>query len=339
MNRREFSALVAGAAGPFAGAAGPFFLTLSPSSGSSETRPKLAVIALLSTGSRIASDRFYAGLSQGLQELGYLKGRDYELVERYADGDRGLLPPLAGEIVRLSPDIILAATTPATLAAREATATIPIVGINMNDPVGMGLVTSEARPGTNVTGILVRIEGQSAKQLEIAIDAIPGGHKVGLLFNPTNESNLRQRQETEAAAARLGLSLVVADARAAPDIGPAFKTFLSEDTNVVVVLGDGTFVSLRRQIAAFALAMHLPTVFTFREHVDDGGLISYGVNIRENYRRAAYVVDRILKGDKPAELPIEFPVKLELVINVATAKALGLEIPPTLLARADEVIE
>ncbi len=190
-----------------------------------------------------------------------------------------------------------------------------------------------------MTGILVRVEGQSAKQLEIAIDAVPGTSKIGILFNPTNQSNLRQRQETEAAAARLGLGLAVVQARAANEIGPAFKALLRDGVNIVVVLGDGAFTSLRRQIAAFALAMHLPTVFTFREHVEDGGFISYGINLHENFRRAAYFVDRILKGDKPADLPIEFPVKLELVINLATAKALGLEIPPALLVRADEVIE
>jgi ABC-type uncharacterized transport system substrate-binding protein len=274
-----------------------------------------------------------------LRDLGYIEGRDYALADRYADGDLARLPALAQELVRLVPDVIVAAPGSAVLAARQATASIPIVGVNMNDPVGMGLVANEARPGSNVTGVLVRVPGQAGKQLEIARDAVAGARRIGVLGNLEEASNVLQWRETESAAAKSGVALSLVEVHAADEIGPAFEKFASERAGVVIVLGQVTFVTMRRQIAAFALAARLPTVYSFREHVEDGGLISYGINLRANYRRAAFYVDRILKGEKPADLPVEFPTKVELVVNLATAKALGLTIPSSLLARADEVIE
>ena len=274
-----------------------------------------------------------------MRDLGYIEGRDYALADRYADGELARLPALAQELVRLVPDVIVAAPGSAVLAARQATASIPIVGVNMNDPVGMGLVANEARPGSNVTGVLVRVPGQAAKQLEIARDAVAGARRIGVLGNLEEASNVLQWQETEAAAAKTGVALSLVEVRAADEIGPAFGKFASERAGVVIVLGQVTLLTMRRQIAAFALAARLPTVYSFREHVEDGGLISYGINLRANYRRAAFYVDRILKGEKPADLPVEFPTKVELVVNLATAKALGLSIPTSLLARADEVIE
>ena len=274
-----------------------------------------------------------------MRELGHLENRDYIFEPRYADGDAARLPTLAKELLQLKPNIILAGPTVAVVAAKRATDTIPIVGINVTNPVELGLVTSEARPGTNVTGILTRVEGLSAKQLEVAHDLLPGAAKIGLLIHAGDPANAVQQGEIEAAAAKLKLNFTSVQVPAADALEEAFKTFARERVGLVVVSGDAMFLAARRQIAAFALAARLPTICNFREHVEDGGLISYGINLRENYRRGAYFVDRILKGDKPGDLPIEFPTKVELVINVAIAKALHLTIPPTLLARADEVIE
>ena len=243
------------------------------------------------------------------------------------------------KLVRLEPDVIVAAASPAALAAKQATASIPIVGVNLTDPIAMGLVASEARPGSNATGILTRVKGQAAKQLEIALDAMPGASKIGVLVNPDNPSNVLRRRETESAAAKMGVRLTPVEVRTANEIGAAFQAFVQEHVAIVIVLGDAVFLPVRRQIAAFALVSRLPTVFSFREYVEDGGLVSYGINLRENYRRAAFFVNRILKGEKPADLPVEFPTRIELVVNLATAKALGLAVPPTLLVRADEVIE
>ena len=209
----------------------------------------------------------------------------------------------------------------------------------MTDPVGMGLVASEARPGTNVTGILTRVQGLPGKQLEIARDLVPSVGKIGVLVNVNDPGNVVQQREAEVAATTLGVSLALVGVSASEEIGPAFERFVRERANIVAVFGDPMFLAMRRQIAAYALASHLPTVYNFREHVEDGGLISYGISLRENYRRGAYFVNRILKGEKPADLPVEFPTKLEMVVNQATAKALGLAIPPSILVRADEVIE
>jgi putative tryptophan/tyrosine transport system substrate-binding protein len=312
---------------------------LRPFGASAEAFSKRPTVGFLGGGSKAANRQFYDSLPQGLRDLGYIEGRDYALADRYADGDLARLPALAQELVRLGPDVIVAAPGSAVLAARQATASIPIVGVNMNDPVGMGLVANEARPGSNVTGVLVRVPGQAGKQLEIARDAVAGARRIGVLGNLEEASNVLQWRETESAAAKSGVALSLVEVHAADEIGPAFEKFASERAGVVIVLGQVTFVTMRRQIAAFALAARLPTVYSFREHVEDGGLISYGINLRANYRRAAFYVDRILKGEKPADLPVEFPTKVELVVNLATAKALGLTIPSSLLARADEVIE
>jgi putative tryptophan/tyrosine transport system substrate-binding protein len=297
------------------------------------------LIVFLAAGSKAANTRYYSGFPQGMRELGYLENRDYIFEARYADGDAARLPALAKELLQLKPNMILAGPTLAVVAAKQATDTIPIVGINVTDPVGLGLVTSEARPGTNVTGILTRVEGLSAKQLEVAHDLLPGVTKIGLLIHAGDPSNALQQRETEAAATQLKLNFTSVQVPAAEAVEEAFKTFARERVGLVVVFGSAMFLAARRQIAAFALAARLPTICNFREHVEDGGLISYGINLRENYRRGAYFADRILKGAKPEDLPIEFPTKVELIINVAIAKALRLTIPPTLLARADEVIE
>jgi putative ABC transport system substrate-binding protein len=304
-----------------------------------QTPSKRGVIGFLVASSKISGGRQFSGFAQGMRELGYVEGRDYVLEDRYADGISTRLPQLAQELVRIKPDVIVTSNTAAALAMKQAMASIPIVVALLTDPVGFGLVASEARPGTNVTGILSRVEGLPGKQFEVALDLIPGATKIGVLVNANNPSNVIQQREAEPAAAKLGVSLAPVEVRTADDIGPAFQRFVRERANIVVVLGDAMFVTERRQVAAFALVSRLPTVFSFREHVEDGGLISYGINLRENYRRAAYYVNRILKGEKPADLPVEFPTKLEMVVNGITAKALGLAIPPSIMLRVDEVIE
>ena len=212
----------------------------------------------------------------------------------------------------------------------------PQAVVALNDE---GLMTSEARPGGNLTGLLTAVPGLDAKQLELARDLIPATTRVGLLVNPTSKGSLSQRQETETAGAALALTIIAVEARTPDDLDPVFPALAKERVDSAIVMRDTMFFSQRRTIAAAALAARVPTIFGYREHVDDGGLISYGVNTLESYRRAADFVVKILKGAKPGDLPAEFPTKLELVINLATAKALRLNISATLLARADEVVE
>jgi putative tryptophan/tyrosine transport system substrate-binding protein len=327
MKRREFISLLGGAAAAW------------PCNGLAQSPPKRPLIGFLGAGSKAASARYYSGFPLGMQDFGYVEGRDYGVENRYADGDASRLPLLAEELVRLKPDVIVASTTNGALATKQATASIPIVGVNLTDPVGFGLIVSEAHPGTNVTGILFRLEGLTAKQVEIALDLMPGANNMGILVDVDNPANMLQRREVESAAGKLGVSITAADVRTVEEAGAAIQTLVRERASIVVVLASAMLLNARRQIASFALASRLPTVFNFREHVEDGGLISYGIDLRQNYRRGAYFVDRILKGERPGDLPIEFPTKVELVVNATTARAIGLTIPPTLLARADEVIE
>jgi putative ABC transport system substrate-binding protein len=327
IGRRELLAALGGAAVAW------------PCNGLAQSPLKRPLISLLAASSKAAGARFYSGFPLGMQELGYLEGRDYGVEDRYADGDSLRLPLLAEELVRINPDVIVASTTAGVLAAKQATASIPIVGANLTNPVELGLAVSEARPGANVTGILFRLEGLTGKLMEIALDLMPGTGKMGVLVDVNNLGNVSQRREIEAAAGKLAVSMAPVDVRSPDEIGAAIQTFVREHASIVVVLGSSMFLSARRQIASFALASRLPTVFNFREHVEDGGLISYGVDLRQNFRRCAYFVDKILKGEKPGDLPMEFPTKVELVVNMTTAKAIGVTIPPTLLARADEVIE
>jgi putative ABC transport system substrate-binding protein len=297
------------------------------------------LIGRLLTGSKEATEPWRGGFQEGMQELGYIEGRDYTLEDRYADGGTARLPALAQELVRSRPAAIVTDTTPATLAAKQASAAIPIIGAFLTDPVGMGLAASKARPGSNVTGLLTRVQGLPGKQLEIARDLVPRIANIGALVNVNNPSNMVQRGEAAAAAAKLGAAFAPVELRTPDEIGPAFQALLRERPSIVMVFGDGMLFGARGQIAAIALASRSPTVYSYREHVDEGGLVSYGINLRQNYRRTAYYVDRILKGGRPADLPFEFPAKLELVINLKTAKALGLTVPLTLQASADEVIE
>jgi putative tryptophan/tyrosine transport system substrate-binding protein len=276
---------------------------------------------------------------EGMRALGYTEGRDFEMEYRWAEGYLERLPALAEESVRRGSDVIVVGNPQAAVAAKDATKAIPIVSALLDDPVGLGLIKSDAKPGGNVTGLLSSLPGLPAKQLELVRDLLPGATRIGLLVNPTNISDLSQRQEMETAGAEMGVKLIPVETRTPEDLDLVFPALARERVDVVIVLRDPLFFTQRRTIAAAALAARLPTISVFREAVDDGSLISYGVNVSQNYRRAADYVVKILKGAKPGDLPVEFPTKLELVINLPTAKALGLAVPPALLARADEVIE
>jgi putative ABC transport system substrate-binding protein len=327
MRRREFISLLGSAAVAW------------PCNGWAQSPPKRPLIGFLGASSKTSGARYFSGFAIGMRELGYPEGRDYGFEDRYADGDVSRMPSLAEELVGLKPDVIVASTIAGALAAKQASTSIPIVGVNLTDPVNFGLVVSEARPGTNVTGILFRLEGMAGKQVEIALDLMPGTSKVGILVDVDNPSNAGQLREVEAATGKSGVSALPVDVYTVDKIGVAIQTFVRERVSVVIVLAAARFLDARRRIASFALASRLPTVFTFREEVEDGGLISYGIELRQNYRRAAYFVDRILKGERPGDLPIEFPTKVKLVVNAITAEAIGLTMPPALLAIADEVIE
>jgi putative ABC transport system substrate-binding protein len=330
VKRREFIALLSGAAA--SSCAWPFAAFAQPAA----KRPR---IAWLGGSLPRPAAKVVAAFIEGMRALGYTEGRDFEMEYRWAEGYLDRLPALAEELVRRGTDVIVAGNIQAAVALRDATKTIPIVCALLDDPVGLGLIKSDARPGGNVTGLLTSLPGLPAKQLELARDLIPGAARIGLLVNPANVSNLSQRQETETAAAAMAVKLVPVETRTPEDLDPVFPALARERVDVVIVLRDPMFFSQRRTITAAALAARLPTIFALREPVDDGGLISYGINLAQNLRRAADYVVKILKGAKPGDLPVEFPTKLELVINLPTAKALGLTVPPTLLARADEVIE
>ena len=213
----------------------------------------------------------FEGFAQGLGDFGYVAGRDYVFEDRYANSDLARLPALAEELVQLKPDVLVVTPTVAALAMKKATSSIPIVAVVITDPVGLGLVVSEAHPGTNVTGILARAAGLPGKQFEIALDVMPGAAKIGALVNDIDPSGLIQRHELEAAAANIGVSLVPVDIRGSQEIGPAFQILVNQGASLVIVLGTAMLLAMRRQIAAFGLAMRIPTVGAFREQVEDGG--------------------------------------------------------------------
>jgi putative ABC transport system substrate-binding protein len=280
-------------------------------------------------------DRFLAGL----RELGYVEGQDFDMMYGMADFHSDRLPQLAAEMVERAPDVIVAGAALEAVAAANATATIPIVVGVLADPVELGLIKSYARPGGNVTGIMPYVAGLPTKQLELARELVPGATRIGLLDDVTDPKALPQSREIKAAGEKLEINIIPAEIRTAADIGRAYETFSTGGAEIVVVEQSNMLLSGRQVIAEAAAAKKLPTLYGYHEHVEAGGLISYGVNLDWCWHRAAYYVDKILKGAKPADLPVEFPTTLELWINQKTAKALGLKIPPTVLVRADKIIE
>jgi putative tryptophan/tyrosine transport system substrate-binding protein len=328
VKRRAFITLLGGAA-----------TTAWPLAAVAQVLARRPRVAWLSLGERTASWAFVESFLQGMRDFGYTEEENFDFVPRFADGYIERLPALAQELVRLRPSVILAPASGPAVAAKRATTTIPIVSPALADAVHLGLVASVSRPGGNVTGITPYVEGLPAKQLELAREIVPRAARIGILANLSDPKAPPQLQELEAAGQQLGVKVILADVNVPDDLDSAFRTVADQRIDVMVVLQTSMLLSERRKIAGFAAMTRLPAVYGYREHVDDGGLISYGVDLRACFRRAAYYVHKILNGVAPGDLPIEFPTNLELVINLKTAKALGLEVPPTLIARADEVIE
>ena len=287
----------------------------------------------------LGNDPFIRTFDQGLRELGYTDGQNIAIVQIPFAGRDEELPTLAAELVRREVDLLVASTTPAALAARNATTTIPIVMVNVADPVASGLVVSLAKPGGNVTGLSRVSLDLIGKNLELLREAAPAVTRLAVLVNPTHALHPALLNSAKHTAALLTLKLEPVEAAAPEELEHAFSVIARKRVNALLVLPDGMFWGERRRIADFALRSRLPSMFGNTEHAEAGGLMSYAPNSFEPYRRAAYYVDKILKGAKPADLPVEQPTKFELVINLKTAKALGLAIPHSLLLRADQVIE
>jgi putative ABC transport system substrate-binding protein len=277
---------------------------------------------------------------EALRPLGCVEGRNIVVEHRSAEGRFDRLPDLAAELVRLQVDLIVSVVTQASVAAKNATKTIPIVMLAVGDPIGAGLVTNLARPGGNVTGTSVLTVEVAGKSLELLRDVVPNLHRVAVLWNSANPVfQALMVKETEAAARSLGIQLRMLTARDAKEIDPAFEAMTKERVEALTVLVDPVCIAHRTRITALAIKARLPSVSAFRDYADAGGLIAYAANFSELGTRPASCVDKILKGAKPGDLPVEQATKFELVINLKTAKALGLTIPPSLLLRADEVIE
>jgi ABC-type uncharacterized transport system substrate-binding protein len=276
---------------------------------------------------------------KGMSELGEIEGRDFEMIYASADGKVDQLPKAAADLVQLNPSMIVAPATIQAVAAKKATNSIPIVVPVLADPIALGFIDNDAHPGGNVTGIAPYVKGLPSKQLEIAREVVPDAKRIGLLDDVHDPKGHLQRGEIEATARDLGIEIVPAELRTASDIAASYAALAKAGVEAVIVEQSNMLIAGRRELAEAATAKKLPTVYGYREHTDVGGLVSYGVNLDWCFHRSASYVDRILKGAKPAELPVQSPTKYELAINLRTAKALALAIPPAFLARADEVIE
>ena len=325
LRRREFVTLLGGAA-----AAWPLAVRAQ--------QAKAATIGLLGTGSAAAQSQWTATFVQRMRELGWVEGRNLAIEYRWADGRTERLSELANQLVRLKVDVIVTHNTPGPLAAKQATSTIPIVFATAGDPVGTGIVASLARPGGNVTGLSSQTPDVAGKRLELLREIVPGLRQLAVLADTDNPfvkldvSHLRQ------AGAGLGVEVAMFEMRRGEDIDPAFEA-LKGRAQALYVPATPIAVVNRVRINTLALAAHVPTMLGVREYVEAGGLMSYGPNFPDLFRRAADFVDKILRGTKPGDLPVEQPTKFDLVLNRTTAKALGLMVPDKLLALADEVIE
>jgi putative ABC transport system substrate-binding protein len=294
----------------------------------------------LSIGSREQTLFIIKAFEEGLRRLGYRVGENVVIEYRFADGEMERMPALAAELVRLGVDLITTGANAVTAVAMKATTTIPIVMTNSVDPVGAGLVASLARPGGNVTGFAQDTGGKlDDKRLELLKETLPNLSRVGVLWNPDFAPNRSRVTSMREAAQALGLTLVPAEARGLDTLEPAFATMVRERAQAFVVLAEAILANYRGQITAMAVRNRLPAISYIREWAEAGLLLTYGANLPDQFRRSAVIVDKIFKGAKPGDLPVQQPTKFELVINLKTAKALGLDVPPSVLARADEVIE
>ena len=327
MRRREFIALLGGATAASA---------VRPTATGAQTPPKIPRVGYIAASSTTAVGHIVGAFRKGLRELGYVEGQTIALEVRYAEGRLERIPELVAQLVGLKMDVLVVGTSQAALAVKKATGTIPIVMIGA-DPVGLGVVASLARPGGNVTGLSYFNEAIVGKRLELIKELVPGLARLAVLSNPTVVAHAIFWKDTEAAARTLGVALQPLEVRGPEDFEAAFAA--ATQGNAQAVIAHALTASHRPRIVALAASSRLPAMYGFREFPDEGGLMSYGPSLVDLLRRAATFVDKILKGAKPADLPIEQPTKFELVINRKTADALGLTVPPTLLAQADDVIE
>jgi putative ABC transport system substrate-binding protein len=299
-------------------------------------RARIARVGILNYAA--ADDAIVREFRDRLRDLDYIEGQNLAITYRWADGHLDLLPRLAVDLVTSNVDVIIA-IGPAVWAAKRATTNVPIVIAFSGDPVGNGVVSNLARPGGNITGFSYMSTDLAAKRLELANRTFPGNNRVAILYNPDEPATVLEMRETEATARAIGVKLQQLAARHPDDLVQAFATAGRERADAVLVFTHGFAVLNRGRIIELAAREHLPTMYGWRDFVDEGGLMSYGPNIQVIVRKAARYVDRIIRGEKPGALPVEQPTKFELVINLKTAKALGLTIPPSLLLRADQVLE
>jgi len=324
MKRREFITLIGGTAAAW------------PLAARAQSAYRIGVLETTSAALNAAN---FDALRQGLRQHGYIEGQNLVIEYRSADGRAERFPDLAAELVRLNVDLIVTRGTPAIFAAKNATKTIPVVMAASGDPLGAGVVAGLARPGGNVTGLSAFVTELQAKRLELLREMVPRINRIAALLNMSSPAEPPQWEETKAAARTLAIEPQLLDVRKPEDLGRAFETAIRQRADALVVGINVLTQANRRPIADLAMKHRLPAIYASREFVDAGGLVVLGVSYPDLYRRAATYVDKILKGAKPADLPIEQPTKFELIINLKTAKALGLDVPPTLLGRADEVIE
>jgi len=327
MKRRDFITLIGGSAAAW------------PLAARAQQTGKLPTIGLLVPGTTSSHRQWVAALVQRLRELGWIEGRTIAIEYRWAEGSSERAAQIAvAELVRMKVDIIVTSAGAMTLAAKQATSVIPIVFAAQTDPVSSGLVASLARPGGNVTGLSVQSTDLSGKRLELLREVVPSLRRLAIMANISSPGSALEMDAVRETAKMLGLDFVAIEIRRAEDIAPGIEALRGQAEALYLASDPLTFVNQIR-INTLALAARLPTMHGFREYVAAGGLMSYGTNFPDLFRRAADFVDKILRGAKPADIPVEQPTRFELVINLKTARALGLTIPPTLLVRADEVIE
>jgi putative tryptophan/tyrosine transport system substrate-binding protein len=325
MRRREFITLIgSSAAWPFAARA--------------EQPGKPPTVGILGPTTPSAQPEWATGFVPRLGELGWVEGRTVVIEPRWAEGRSERFTEIAAEFVRLNVDTIVTSGAVAVLAAKAVTTVVPIIFVGAGDPVGNGLVASLARPGGNVTGQSVQQPDSAGKRLELLREVVPDLRSLAIMTKVDAPASVREMDELRAMASALDLEVIVAEVRRAEDIAPAFAA-LTGRPQALYVVTEPLLTANRIQINTFALAARLATMYTFRDNVEAGGLMSYGPSLLTQFRRSADQVDKILRGAKPADIPVEQPTKFDLVINLTTAKALGLTLPPSLLARADEVIE
>ena len=325
IGRRDFVTLLGGAAAAW------------PLAARAQQPGKVPTIGFLGANPLIESERV-AAFVQRLRELGWIEGRTVSIEYRWAEGRSEGYAENAAELVRLKVDVIVTSTTPPSLAAKRATAVIPIVFAAANDPIGTGLVASLARPGGNVTGLANQMSDTSGKKLEFLREVVPGLRRLAIMVNAGNPGSMLDMSEAQATARRLGLGVTTSEIRRAEDIVPAFEA-LRDRADALYLCPDALLNTNRIRINILAVGARLPTMHGHREYVEAGGLISYGPNLANQFPRAADFVDKILRGAKPADIPVEQPTNFQFIVNLTTAKALRLDVPATLLARADEVIE